>query len=167
MTMSTHLIVDFAFCVGFALAFNPARKFIKRFLEERSGKAADIVEQSAALEDRVTSMLLSVSHKECEVDATMREILERSEEQYRMIVENGKKEIEEMLETQVNLATEKIAVQIDNFVRSLRLVAVDAASGAARNLLKEERDGRERGGESGSDVAPPQEQDEDVAKKLH
>ncbi|MGN7661605.1 MAG: hypothetical protein ACTJLK_03200 [Anaplasma sp.] len=167
MTISTHLIVDFAFCVGFALAFNPARKFVKRFLGERSSEAADVVEQSAALEGRVTSMLLSVSQRECEVDTAMREILERSEKQYRMIVENGKKEIEEMLEAQVGLAAEKIAAQIDNFVKSLRLVALDAASGAARNLLKEERDGREPGGESGSDVAPPQEQDEDVAKKLH
>ncbi len=70
-----------------------------------------------------------------------------------------------MLEAQINLATERVAFEVDNFVKSLRLAAVDAASGAARSLLREELEGKERG--DGGDVAPSPEHDDDIAKKLH
>ncbi|ACZ48924.1 hypothetical protein ACIS_00254 [Anaplasma centrale str. Israel] len=167
MTMSTHLIVDLAFCVGFALAFNPASKFVRRFLSKHSDAAGVVVEKSVDLERRLELMLRDVSQKEHEVDLAVAGILQKSEEQYRAIVQNGKKEIEEMLEAQINLAAERVAFEVDNFVKSLRLAAIDAASGAARSLLREELEGKERGDSGGSDVAPSPEHDDDIAKKLH
>ncbi|AGZ79151.1 hypothetical protein F0Q53_02290 [Anaplasma marginale] len=165
MTMSTHLIVDLAFCVGFALAFNPVSKFVRRFLSKHSDSVGGVVEKSADLERELELMLHDISKKEHEVDSAVAEMLRKSEEQYRAIVQNGKKEIEEMLEAQINLATERVAFEVDNFVKSLRLAAVDAASGAARSLLREELEGKERG--DGGDVAPSPEHDDDIAKKLH
>ncbi|MCU7611300.1 hypothetical protein [Anaplasma capra] len=167
MTISTHLIADLAFCVGFALAFNPTRKFVQRFLSERSDAAGSVVRKSTNLESMLESMLLSVSRKEHEVDLAVSEMLRRSEEQYRTIIQNGKKEIEEMLETQINLAAERVALEVDNFVKALRLAAVDAASGAARSLLRDELEGKERGDGGSGDVAPSPEHDDDIVKKLH
>ena len=164
--LSTHLIVDAAFFVGVALAFNPARKIIRRLLSSYNKKSNEDLEKAEALTERLNVMLKRVTPKHIEIDSHVDEILSLAEERCQAIFKKGKKDMEKMIEDNINLATEKIEMRIENFMRSLRLTAVDVAAGATHRLVREDIDGHSMGSrDSGSSASTGS--DDNVVKKLH
>lgn len=160
--IDAHLIVDVAFCAGFVLAFNPARKFLGKFLSEKQRSSTRCVEESSELAKKLDGMLVDAHSLRDEVRTLADEVLRDAEAQCRSVIKEGKKHLEEMLESQIDVAVAKIELQIENFVKALRAAAVDAASGVAKNLLKEYLDSREVDGNAAAAVSV-----DDAIKKLH
>lgn len=161
--LSTHLIVDFAFFVGLAFAFNPARKFIKRFLSSCAKETDERTDKALALSEKLNGLLGNMSPKRSEVDGHVNEILSLAEDRCRTIFKRGQQDLEKMIEENINLAAEKIEMRIENFVRSLRLSAVDVAAGAAHRMIREDIDGHGMDRDSTSSPGC----DENIVKKLH
>lgn len=164
--LSTHLIVDIAFFVGMALAFNPARKIVRRFLSNCDKKSSEGVKKAEALTQKMNMMLCNVAPKRVEIDSHVNEILSLAEERCRAIFKRGQQDLEKMVEDNINLAAEKIEMRIENFMRSLRLTAVDVAAGATHRMMREDIDGHgmeTRDGGSPSSAGS----DDNMLKKLH
>ncbi|MDB1135302.1 hypothetical protein [Candidatus Anaplasma sp. TIGMIC] len=161
--MSAHLIVDLAFCVGVALAFNPTRRFVKRFISSRTSKVEGEVKEATTLSEKLTAMLADVTTRKGEVDIMVEGILQHAEDRCKALVERGRKDLETMLGERIDAATGKIEARIDGFVRTLRLAAAETAASATAELFREERDANADGGE----ITSLTDSDEGLSKKLH
>ncbi|SCV63519.1 hypothetical protein ANAPH1_00416 [Anaplasma phagocytophilum] len=162
--ISAHIIVDLAFCVGFALAFNPVRKFTKKFLAKRACGVEGPVRKSVTLAGKLDALVSGASRGDTEVDRVIAEMIRETEERCQDILEKGKREIEALLEDYIHVATGKLELRIESFIRTLRVSAVETAASAAFTLMKEEL---ENGKVDAGEAVSASEQDGVASKKLH
>ncbi|QJC27857.1 hypothetical protein ANPL_04055 [Anaplasma platys] len=164
MMDSAHLVVDLAFCAGVVLAYKGARRAIKGFLETRRRKVEQEVNRGPELTRKLDILLAGVAAKSAEVDTLVAEVLRRAEDKYRSMLQKGREELEQLVEEQINMATERIELRVEGFVRTLRMAAVDTAVDATRGYLREELESKPV---EGSGEITSFSDDEGVIKKLH
>lgn len=164
MMDSAHLVVDLAFCAGVVLAYKGVSRLVKEFLSSKREKVTEEANRAPELTRKLDVLLAGVTAKGAEVDALVTEVLRRAEEKYRAMMTKGRQELEKLVEDQMNMATERIELRVEGFVRTLRTAAVDTAVDATRGYLREELENRAV--ESNGEISSIGD-DENVMKKLH
>ncbi|QXK91617.1 hypothetical protein HL033_02415 [Neoehrlichia mikurensis] len=159
--MSVHLIVDIAFCVGFMLVFNPAKKIITQFLSKRSKNANYHIEESLKVENQLQSLLNNVLTRSKSFENEAELMLSIAREKHNSIIENTKQDIELILENHLELAVNKITHQVEQAIKHLRLAASDIAVHAIQHLLKEHTTDKKHNSEITASAT------RDLRKKLH
>ncbi|KJV69446.1 F0F1 ATP synthase subunit B family protein [Candidatus Neoehrlichia procyonis] len=159
--MPANLIVDIAFCTGFMLIFNPAKKIITKFLSQRSKKVNYHIEESLKVENKLQSLLNNVLVKSQSFESEANLILKNAREKHNNIIENSKKDIESILESHLELAVNKISHQVEQAIKSLKLTASDIAVLAVQHLLKEQCTDKKHNSEVTASAT------RDLRKKLH
>ncbi len=159
--MSTALIISSAFFVSFVFAYKPGYKLISNFLIKKRHDTRTQVKEFLDIQEESLSFLNSVLLKNEGIQIEIKKILQDASNEANLIIENKKKEIENILEDYQNFITEKIDDQILQVIQKLKTDSTMIAAKAVEELIQEHIGSQANNSEIVSSLS------RDLSKKLH
>lgn len=131
---------SFTVFVG-AIVVKGGLKKIGEMLDEKGKKIAAQIEEAKSLRDEAEALLTEYQRRQRDGEKEAAEIMARAKEDAGLLVEQAKKEVEDLTRRRTRSAEEKIAQAEIAAVKSVRSAAIDVAIDATRQVLASELKG--------------------------
>jgi F-type H+-transporting ATPase subunit b len=119
------------------LVFKPVKKALVGMLDQRSEKIRKEIEQALKLKEEAREMLALYERKHKEAFKEADDIIKSARREADMIVENGKKQLEENLKRKLEVTMQRIDQAEAAALSQIQTASVIQALEAARHLIQE------------------------------
>jgi F-type H+-transporting ATPase subunit b len=140
-----HFWVLVAVVIFTALVWKAASRVILAMLDQRSARIRSELEEARKLRDEAEQLVAEYRQKERDATATAQAIIAQARETAERLAEQAARDLDQAMSRRQRLAEERIAQAENRALDEIRLVAVDTAIAAAREVIASGIDER-RGG---------------------
>lgn len=129
-----------SFLIFIGIVFKPAKAILLKTLDDRALKIIHDLNEAAKIKEEAIAMLKVVEAEHASIKQNAKEIIKKAEHEAKVILEESKRQAENITKKRLELAMQRISQQEEQIITNVKTEAVDSALAIVQKMFVEEID---------------------------
>ncbi|WP_341808326.1 hypothetical protein [Wolbachia endosymbiont (group E) of Neria commutata] len=138
--MSTTLIVNLAFLVGFILSYKLLKKVIKNALKNKRNKSKLSSEETEKFRKDMLEYYKKSSERYNELSSEVNKLIEETLGKANSIIKHNRQQLDETLDGNARSNLKKVTDQFEKTIQDLKATTANVAADAVKKIMHEHTD---------------------------
>lgn len=138
--MSTTLIVNLAFLVGFILSYKLLKKVVKNALKNKRNKSKLSSEETEKFRKDMLEYYKKSSERYNELSSEVNKLIEETLGKANSIIKHNRRQLDETLDGNARSNLKKVTDQFEKTIQDLKATTANAAADAVKKIMHEHTD---------------------------